>query len=53
MVVAYLEALQNMREVINPFQSRDAIWHHTFNSVLHMLEFWGLERINPFQPKIL
>jgi hypothetical protein len=38
----------------NPFQSRDAIWHHTFNSVLHMLQFrggGGAERVNPFQPK--
>jgi hypothetical protein len=34
---------------VNPFQSRDAIWHHTFNSVLHMLQFLGLERVNPFQ----
>jgi hypothetical protein len=28
-------------EFLNPFQSRDAIWHHTFNSVLHMVKFWG------------
>jgi hypothetical protein len=26
---------------VNPFQSCDAIWHHNFNSVLHMLQFWG------------
>jgi hypothetical protein len=26
--------------LVNPFQSRDVIWHHTFNSVLHMLQFW-------------
>jgi hypothetical protein len=25
-------------QAINPFQSRDAIWHHTFNFVLHMLK---------------
>jgi hypothetical protein len=27
--------------MFNPFPSRDAIWHHTFNSVFHMLQFWG------------
>jgi hypothetical protein len=46
--------------LLNPFQSRDAIWHHTFNSVLHMLQFlgqpkkmlafFGMESVNPFQP---
>jgi hypothetical protein len=36
---------------VNPFQSRDAIWHHTFNSVLHMLQFFGLERVNTSSPK--
>jgi hypothetical protein len=25
----------------NPFQSRDAIWYNTFNSVLHMLQLLG------------
>jgi hypothetical protein len=25
----------------NPFQSRDAIWYHTFNSVPHMLQLLG------------
>jgi hypothetical protein len=25
----------------NPFQSSDTIWHHSFNSVLHMLQFLG------------
>jgi hypothetical protein len=30
----------------------DAIWHHTFNSVLHMLQFLGAG-INTFQPKKL
>jgi hypothetical protein len=55
-------------KLLNRFQSRDAIWHHTFNSVLHMLQFWGavkglalpaqkivaffgIERVNHFQPK--
>jgi hypothetical protein len=37
--------------VVNPFQPSDAMWHHTFNSVLHMLQFSGLERVNPFQPR--
>jgi hypothetical protein len=32
--------------LLNHFQSSDAIWHHTFNSVLHMLQFLGLERVN-------
>jgi hypothetical protein len=37
---------------LNPFNPSDAIWHHTFNSVLHMLQFFlGLERVNPFHPK--
>jgi hypothetical protein len=48
---------------VNPFQSRDAIWHHTFNSVLMLqflwgwkwltlkiVAFFGMERVNPFQP---
>jgi hypothetical protein len=30
---------------LDPFQSRDAIWHHTFNSVLHMLQFWGAGKV--------
>jgi hypothetical protein len=39
--------------IVNPFQFRDAIWHHTFNSVLHMLQFFGAGKglVNPFQPK--
>jgi hypothetical protein len=44
---------------INPFQPSDAIWHNTFNSVLHMLQFWGqkkivaffgMEWVNPLRP---
>jgi hypothetical protein len=31
-------------EMFNPSQSRDTIWHHTFNSVLHKLHFWGAEK---------
>jgi hypothetical protein len=34
-------AINKTPHILNPFQSRDAIWHHTFNSVLHMLQFWG------------
>jgi hypothetical protein len=30
-----------VQKFVNHFQSRNAIWHHTFNSVLHMLQFWG------------
>jgi hypothetical protein len=54
----------------NPFQSRDAIWHHTFNSVFIcynflglqgltlsspkiIVAFFGLDSVNPCQPKIL
>jgi hypothetical protein len=32
---------------LNPFQSRDAIWHHTFNSVLHFLGWKELTLSSP------
>jgi hypothetical protein len=37
---------------VNPFQSRDAIWHHTFNSVFHMLQFLGAGKGYPSQKKL-
>jgi hypothetical protein len=30
-----------LQQLFNPFQPSDAMWHHTFNSVLHMLQFLG------------
>jgi hypothetical protein len=35
---------QRTNRHLKPFQSRDAIWHHTSNSVLHMLQFLGTEK---------
>jgi hypothetical protein len=37
--------------ILNPFQSRVAIWHYNFNSVLHMLYFWDLQKFKSFKPK--
>jgi hypothetical protein len=43
---------KGLRNTINPFQSSDAIWHHTFNSVLHILQFLGgWKGLTPSSPK--
>jgi hypothetical protein len=39
--VTFSRRTLRLRFTLNPFQSRDAIWHHTFNSVLHVLQFLG------------
>jgi hypothetical protein len=36
---------------VNPFQPSNAMRHHTFNSVLHILQFFGMERVNSFHSK--
>jgi hypothetical protein len=41
---APMETDSHNTALLNPFQSRDAIWHHTFNSALHMLQFWGARK---------
>jgi hypothetical protein len=39
---------RGMDWAFNPFQSRDTIWYHTFNAVLHMLQGWkGLTLSSP------
>jgi hypothetical protein len=45
--------LEKALDYVNPFQSRDAIWHHTFNSVLHMLQFSEAGKGTLFSPKKL